>query len=87
MNVTLFVALNALNLADAALTRTAIHLGIAEEGNPLVLLMGWDVKVFGVLVLSGLVYLLRPTWLSVPVLAYSTVVMFTAVSMLGTLGG
>lgn len=72
------IALNALNVADAALTVALLRLGLIYEGNPLVLLFGWEAKIIGVALLSLLVWRLKPQWLVAPIIAYSAVIFYTA---------
>lgn len=80
------VALNALNVADAALTVALLRLGMVAEGNPLVLWMGWPAKVLGVAALSLLIWRLRPSWLVAPVLVYSMLMFYTGGMMVMHLG-
>lgn len=79
------VALNALNVADAALTVALLRLGLIYEGNPLVLMFGWETKVIGVLLLSLLIWRLKPQWLAVPITVYSAIILYTAGMMALTL--
>lgn len=72
------VALNALNVADAALTVALLRLGLIQEGNPLVLLFGWEAKIIGVAALSLLVWKFKPEALAVPIAVYSAVIFYTA---------
>lgn len=72
------IALNALNVADAALTVALLRLGLVYEGNPVVLLVGWPTKIVGVALLSLLVWWLKPQWLALPITIYSAVVFYTA---------
>lgn len=83
----LLVAVNALNVLDAALTVLWIEMGIAVEGNPLVDAIGFPAKVVVVAVGSYVVYRLRPRWLLVPVVALAAVCAYHLVGAAVVLGG
>ncbi len=72
----LLVMVNALNVADAALTVLWIEMGIALEANPIVDAMGFPAKVVLVAVGSYAVYRLRPRWLIVPIVALALVCVY-----------
>lgn len=75
--IVLLVALNALNLLDAALTFFVTRAGIAVEANPLVELLTLPGKVVFVAALSLLLWRLRPRALEIPVVGYAVVVCYT----------
>lgn len=72
----LLLAVNLLNVADAALTVLWIEMGIAVEANPVVDLIGFPAKVVGVAIGSYVVYRLRPRWLLVPIAALALVCVY-----------
>jgi hypothetical protein len=65
----LLIAVNVLNVADAALTQFAIRAGQATELNPLVRSIGLPAKIVGVGLLSWLLYRKRPALLLIPAAA------------------
>lgn len=73
----LLVALNVLNLLDAALTFFLVRYGVAAEANPLVEWMTLPGKVLFVAALSLLLWKLRPRALVVPLVGYGAVVCYT----------
>ena len=83
----LLVAVNALNVADAALTVLWIEMGIALEANPIVDAMGFPAKVVVVAVGSYAVYRLRPRWLIVPIVALALVCVYHLAGAAAVLSG
>lgn len=81
----LLVAVNALNVVDAALTMLWIEMGIAVEANPVVETIGWPAKLVGVAAGSYVVYRLRPRWLLVPAAALTAVCVYHVVGAAVTL--
>lgn len=84
-DLVLLLALNALNLLDAALTFSLTRAGIAVEGNPLVEWLTLPGKLAFVAALSVLLWKLRPQALWIPVTVYAAVVCYTIVGAI-TLG-
>lgn len=68
------VALNALNVADALLTRYALRSEGAVESNPVVRLIGVPGKLVAVALLGWLLYRTRPRALVWPVVAFAVVI-------------
>ena len=64
--VWLLVAVNALNVADAALTQFAVRAGAAVELNPVVRFIGLPAKLVLVGLLSWFLYRRRPATLLIP---------------------
>jgi hypothetical protein len=73
----LLVAMNVLNLLDAAFTYLVTRAGIAVEANPLVEWLTLPGKVVLVAALSFALWKLRPRALAIPVVAYAVVVCYT----------
>lgn len=80
--VLLFVCVQVLNLADAALTRIAIRSGAAYEANPVVTAIGLDGKLLLVAVVTAAVAVLRPKALLVPIGVLSLVVLWSTAGLL-----
>lgn len=74
-------ALNALNLADAALTTIALQSGLAVEGNPVVRAIGMPGKLVLVAAAGWLISIVRPRALIVPVAALAATVLWTAANL------
>lgn len=81
----LLLAVNLLNVLDAALTVLWIQMGIAVEANPIVEAVGFPAKVVGVAAGSYVVYRLRPRWLLVPIAALTLVFLYHLVGAAVTL--
>jgi hypothetical protein len=77
----LWVAVNALNVLDAALTNLAITSGAAREANPVIDVIGLNGKVAFVVVASTLVALFRPRALLVPIVALGAVAIYTSLGL------
>jgi hypothetical protein len=77
----LFWLLQGLNVLDGVLTELALDSGLATEGNPVVLTMGWPGKLAVVFVAGWLLALIRPKALVIPIVALAAVVVWTAAGL------
>ena len=75
--IALLVALNVLNLVDAALTFYLVRAGVAAEANPFVEWLTLPGKVVFVAALSLLLWTLRPRALVLPLVGYGAVVCYS----------
>ena len=74
--MSLLVAVNVLNVADALFTQFAINARQATELNPLVRSVGLPAKIAGVGLLSWLLYRKRPALLLIPAAALLVVLAY-----------
>jgi hypothetical protein len=77
----LFWLLQGFNVVDGVLTELAVDSGVATEGNPLVLTMGWPGKLAVVFVAGWLLALIRPRALVIPIVALACVVVWTTAGL------
>lgn len=77
----LWVAVNALNILDAALTTYAIDSGVAREANPVIDVIGLNGKITLVAIASALLALVRPKVLLIPIIALGIVVLYSVVGV------
>jgi Domain of unknown function (DUF5658) len=68
------IALNVLNVADAMLTRFALHSEQAVEANPLIRSVGAPAKIVAVALLGWLLYRVKPQAVVWPVIAFVAVI-------------
>lgn len=77
----LWIVVNTLNLLDAVLTSVALQTGLAYEANPVVTLIGFEMKLVLVALASAAVAWLKPRALWIPAVALGVVVVYTAVGL------
>lgn len=80
--LSVLIALNVLNAADAALTRFAVSTGMATEANPLVENVGMPVKLVLVAAASVVIFRVRPKALIWPTLALAVVAVWHVMGLI-----